>query len=44
MATEEAIDFQDRRLEIDDDPESAVVQIVEEAAALTASDVFLYAS
>jgi type II secretory ATPase GspE/PulE/Tfp pilus assembly ATPase PilB-like protein len=43
MATEEAIDFQERRLEIDDDPESAVMQIVEEAVVLGASDVFLVA-
>lgn len=45
MATQEAIDFQEfqLRLEIDDDPGTAVKQIIEQAAALTASDVFLVA-
>lgn len=44
MAIDEAIDFQERlRLEIDDDPGTAVKQIIEQAAALTASDVFLVA-
>lgn len=40
MAIEEPIDFRERPLPIDDDPETAVMQIVDEAAALAASDIF----
>ena len=40
MAIDEPIDFRERPLPIDDDPETAVMQIVDEAAALAASDIF----
>jgi len=41
MSTEEAIDFQEQRLEIDNDPETVVMRIVDDAAELGASDIFL---